>query len=48
VKEVTDIFTTEKEYTPPKLEVFEAQELLEKLGPVVSCSGYGGATSGCN
>jgi len=35
------------EYETPKIEVFEAYELLEKLGPVVSCSGYGGATSGC-
>jgi len=35
-------------YEPPTIEVFEARELIEKLGPVVSCSGYGGATSGCN
>jgi len=36
------------EYVPPQLEVFDAYELIEKLGPAVSCSGYGGATSGCN
>ena len=35
-------------YIPPELEVFEASELMEKLGPAISCSGYGGAASGCN
>jgi len=35
------------DYIPPKIEVFEADELIEKIGPVISCSGFGGATSGC-
>ena len=42
------ILNEEIDYTPPKLEIIDAKELSEKLGPVVSCSGYGGATSGCN
>jgi len=35
-------------YEPPSLEIFSIEEIYENLGPVVSCSGYGGATSGCN
>ena len=35
------------EYTPPKLEVVNASEIFEKLGPAISCSGFGGSTSGC-
>ena len=37
----------EIKYEPPKLEIMDAVDIFEKLGPVVSCSGYGGATSGC-
>ena len=36
------------EYVPPKLEIFEMSELMERLGPAVSCSGYNnGAVGGC-
>jgi len=35
------------DYIPPKIEVIEASEIFEKLGPVISCSSYGGSTSGC-
>jgi hypothetical protein len=35
-------------YLPPKFEVIEINELYEKLGPAVSCSGFSGAiTGGC-
>ena len=35
------------EYIPPKMEVLTPTDIMEKLGPVVSCSGYGGAVTGC-
>lgn len=37
----------EVSYLPPKLVIVEISELLEELGPAISCSAYGGATSGC-
>ena len=35
-------------YVPPHLEVIDPQELIDKLSPVMSCSGFGGAVAGCN
>ena len=35
-------------YVPPELVVIDAAEMMEELGPILTCSGYGGATSGCN
>jgi len=35
------------EYVPPIIEIIEASDIMEKLGPVVSCSSFGGSTSGC-
>jgi hypothetical protein len=38
----------EFEYVPPKMEILETSDIMTKLGPVVSCSGFGGAvTGGC-
>jgi hypothetical protein len=42
------IVNEEISYSPPKMVIVEINELFEKLGPVVSCSGFGGAvTGGC-
>jgi hypothetical protein len=35
------------EYIPPLLVVLETTDVVEKLAPVLSCSGYGGAVTGC-
>ena len=37
----------ELEYVPPNIEIFEITEIMNKLGPVLSCSGFGGSSSGC-
>jgi len=37
-----------KEYKPPEMETLSASDIMDKLGPVLSCSGYGGAATGCN
>ncbi len=34
-------------YVPPKLKVLDLYEVMDNLGPALSCSGYGGAVSGC-
>jgi len=38
----------EVSYLPPKLVFVEVSEILEDLGPAISCSGYGGSVTGCN
>jgi len=35
-------------YLPPKLVFVEISEIIEELGPAISCSGYGGSVTGCN
>lgn len=35
------------QYVPPKVEVIKATEFLLSLGQTLSCSGYGGAVTGC-
>jgi len=48
IMEVNMKKSEEISYLPPKLVVVEINELIEKLGPVISCSGFGGATgAGC-
>ena len=47
VKSMPENQNNDFEYIPPKIEIFNEVEVIEKLGPVLSCSGYGGATSGC-
>jgi len=37
----------ELEYTPPKIVVLETSELLEKFGPVINCSSFGGSVTNC-
>jgi hypothetical protein len=37
----------EIQYIPPKLEVLNISEVLESIGPVISCSAYGGAVTNC-
>jgi len=44
---MTEKFTKKVKYIPPKIEIFEFSELYDKLGPVISCSGFGGSSSGC-
>ena len=44
--EVTRVETLE--YEPPRIEILDTVELLEKLGPAVTCSGFEGAVTGCN
>ena len=34
-------------YIPPEIEIVKSTDILVKLGPVVSCSGFGGAQTGC-
>ena len=44
---MTEKKNQEIDYHPPKLDIIDADEIMEKFGPVISCSGFGGATSGC-
>jgi hypothetical protein len=37
----------EIQYIPPKLEVLDISEVLENIGPAISCSAYGGAVTNC-
>ena len=40
-----------QEYIPPEIDLVDAFEILDKIGPVMSCSAFGGAgwsvPSGC-
>jgi hypothetical protein len=35
------------EYSPPKIEILDAEDLFKNFNPTMSCSGYGGAVSNC-
>ena len=40
--------TKDKGYIPPEMLTLDVSDIMEKLGPVMNCSGYGGAASGCD
>jgi hypothetical protein len=37
----------QSKYNPPEIEIFGEKDLFEKFGPVLSCSGFGGAVTEC-
>lgn len=44
---MSDDKSREIQYIPPKVEILNISELMEKIGPAISCSGYGGSVTGC-